>query len=109
MRSGQAIVMQHATTHSHILVPPLRAGLFDGSGRIRQSSVSLLGDLLYRITGGASARAARAPAVTSVCVCAGGRCARYRHCILKLRVSGIHGQCCCFGHSVDMLWSWDLC
>ena len=26
-------------------------GLFDPSGRIRQSSVELLGDLLYRITG----------------------------------------------------------
>jgi hypothetical protein len=31
--------------------PPNRAGLFDPSGRIRQSSVELLGDLLYRITG----------------------------------------------------------
>ena len=26
MRSGQAIVMQHAVTHSHVLVPPLRQG-----------------------------------------------------------------------------------
>ena len=51
MRSGTAIVNQHARTHSAVLIPPLQAGLFDPSWRIRQSSVELLGSLMYRIAG----------------------------------------------------------
>lgn len=51
MRSGQAIVNQHARSHSTVLIPALQNGLFDPSWRIRQSSVELLGSLLYRIAG----------------------------------------------------------
>jgi hypothetical protein len=51
MRSGQAIVNQHAASHSQVLIPPLQEGLFDESWRIRQSSVELLGTLMYRIAG----------------------------------------------------------
>lgn len=41
----------HGKHHSEKLLPSLEAGLFDDSWRIRQSSVQLLGDLLYTIGG----------------------------------------------------------
>ncbi|RLN71944.1 hypothetical protein BBJ28_00007501, partial [Nothophytophthora sp. Chile5] len=51
MHSGHVVVNAHALSHTRDLLPSLEAGLFDDSWRIRQSSVTLLGDLMYRISG----------------------------------------------------------
>ncbi|TDH65918.1 hypothetical protein CCR75_006513 [Bremia lactucae] len=51
MHSGHVIVNAHALSHTRDLLPSLEAGLFDDSWRIRQSSVMLLGDLMFRISG----------------------------------------------------------
>lgn len=48
---AQVLVSTHGKHHSEKLLPSLEAGLFDDSWRIRQSSVQLLGDLLYTIGG----------------------------------------------------------
>jgi len=55
MRSGQVIVEQHAIENTSELLPVLERGLDDEKWRIRQSSVHLLGDLLYRVGGSAEA------------------------------------------------------
>jgi len=55
MRAGQVIVEQHAIEHTHMLLPVLETGLEDPKWRVRQSSVLLLGDLLYRVGGSADA------------------------------------------------------
>ncbi|CAM9323776.1 unnamed protein product [Ectocarpus sp. 6 AP-2014] len=49
LRSGQVLVSTHGKTHADQLLPALEDGLFDDNWRIRQSSVQLLGDLLYLI------------------------------------------------------------
>lgn len=49
LRSGQVLVSTHGKTHADKLLPALEDGLFDDNWRIRQSSVQLLGDLLYLI------------------------------------------------------------
>lgn len=49
LRSGQVLVSTHGKTHAGQLLPALEDGLFDDNWRIRQSSVQLLGDLLYLI------------------------------------------------------------
>ncbi|KAI9103109.1 armadillo-type protein [Phlyctochytrium arcticum] len=51
MKVGQVIVRSYATTAIDLLLPELETGLFDESWRIRQSSIQLMGDLLYRIAG----------------------------------------------------------
>ncbi|CAI2178661.1 6583_t:CDS:10, partial [Funneliformis geosporum] len=51
LRAGQMIVANYATKAVDLLLPELEIGLFDDNWRIRQSSVQLMGDLLYRITG----------------------------------------------------------
>jgi hypothetical protein len=51
LRAGQMIVANYATKAVDLLLPELERGLFDNNWRIRHSSVQLLGDLLYRITG----------------------------------------------------------
>lgn len=51
MHAGHVVVNAHALTHTKDILPSLEAGLFDDSWRIRQSSVALLGDLMYRISG----------------------------------------------------------
>ena len=51
MRAGQAIVGQYALSSMAILLPSLEEGLFHPNWRIRQSSIQLLGDLLYNIAG----------------------------------------------------------
>ncbi|XP_041673562.1 eIF-2-alpha kinase activator GCN1 isoform X1 [Drosophila eugracilis] len=51
LKAGQRIVNLYAETAVAILLPELEKGLFDDNWRIRYSSVQLLGDLLYRISG----------------------------------------------------------
>ncbi|KAI5477515.1 translational activator [Pseudohyphozyma bogoriensis] len=51
MKAGRMIVASHSTKAIDLLLPELELGLFDGSWRIRQSSVQLVGDLLFRISG----------------------------------------------------------
>lgn len=51
LRAGQRIVNMYAETAIALLLPELENGLFNDNWRIRYSSVQLLGDLLYRISG----------------------------------------------------------
>lgn len=51
LKTGQMIVRNYATSAVDLLLPELERGLFDENWRIRQSSVQLMGDLLYRIAG----------------------------------------------------------
>lgn len=51
LRAGQRIVNMYADTAIALLLPELENGLFNDNWRIRFSSVQLLGDLLYRISG----------------------------------------------------------
>eukprot|EP01117_Protostelium_nocturnum_P009440 TRINITY_DN3367_c0_g3_i1.p1 TRINITY_DN3367_c0_g3~~TRINITY_DN3367_c0_g3_i1.p1 ORF type:complete len:2582 (-),score=1035.41 TRINITY_DN3367_c0_g3_i1:96-7841(-) len=49
LRAGQSIVNQYALTSLELILPALEEGLFNDSWRIRQSSVQLLGDLLFHV------------------------------------------------------------
>lgn len=51
LKAGQRIVNMYAESAVALLLPELEKGLFDDNWRIRFSSVQLLGDLLYRISG----------------------------------------------------------
>ncbi len=51
IKAGHSIIDHFAETALPVLLPAIESGLFDGNWRIRQSSVQLLGDILYRITG----------------------------------------------------------
>ncbi|OTF74341.1 GCN1-like protein [Euroglyphus maynei] len=51
LRAGQRIVNMYAETAIQLLLPELERGLFNENWRIRYSSVQLLGDLLFKITG----------------------------------------------------------
>ncbi|CAH1119168.1 unnamed protein product [Phaedon cochleariae] len=51
LKAGQRIVTLYAESAIQLLLPELEKGLFDENWRIRYSSVQLLGDLLYRISG----------------------------------------------------------
>lgn len=51
LRAGQRIVNMYADTAIMLLLPELEHGLFDDNWRIRYSSIQLLGDLLYKISG----------------------------------------------------------
>ena len=51
LRAGQRIVNTYADTAIELLLPELENGLFNDNWRIRYSSVQLLGDLLYRLSG----------------------------------------------------------
>ena len=51
LRAGQRIINLYAKTAVNVFLPELEKGLFDDNWRIRYSSVQLLGDLLYRISG----------------------------------------------------------
>ena len=47
LRAGQVMVSCLGTRHALLLLPSLQEGLFDEDWRIRHSSLSLLGDLLF--------------------------------------------------------------
>ncbi|GAA5801232.1 hypothetical protein HPULCUR_006676 [Helicostylum pulchrum] len=51
LRAGRMIVTNYAIKAVDLLLPELEKGLFDDKWRIRQSSVQLVGELLFRITG----------------------------------------------------------
>ncbi|XP_026072938.1 eIF-2-alpha kinase activator GCN1-like [Carassius auratus] len=51
LRAGQRIISMYAETAIALLLPELEQGLFDNLWRIRFSSVQLLGDLLFHISG----------------------------------------------------------
>nr|XP_033809981.1 eIF-2-alpha kinase activator GCN1 isoform X2 [Geotrypetes seraphini] len=51
LRAGQRIITMYAETAIALLLPELEQGLFDDLWRIRFSSVQLLGDLLFHISG----------------------------------------------------------
>ncbi|ORX44432.1 ARM repeat-containing protein [Hesseltinella vesiculosa] len=51
LRAGRMIVKNYATKAVDLLLPELEKGVFDHNWRIRQSSVQLVSDLLFRITG----------------------------------------------------------
>lgn len=51
LKAGQRIVNLYAESAITLLLPELEKGLFDDNWRIRFSSVQLLGDLLFRVSG----------------------------------------------------------
>jgi len=51
LRAGQMVVTNYAYSSIELLLPQLLTGMFDPNWRIRQCSVQLVGDLLYKITG----------------------------------------------------------
>lgn len=51
MRAGRMIVNSHSNRAVDLLLPELENGLFDGSWRIRQSSMQLVGELLFKLVG----------------------------------------------------------
>lgn len=51
IRAGRSVVQHYGVSAIDLLLPVLQDGMFSGNWRIRQSSVQLLGDLLYKISG----------------------------------------------------------
>ncbi|KAL7422316.1 translational activator of GCN4 [Cryptotrichosporon argae] len=51
MRAGKMIIANYSTKAIDLLLPELEKGMIDSAWRIRQSSISLTGELLYRVTG----------------------------------------------------------
>lgn len=51
LKAGQRIVNQYASTAIEVFLPQLEDGLLNDNWRIRMSSVQLMGDLLYKISG----------------------------------------------------------
>ncbi|XP_019193924.1 PREDICTED: eIF-2-alpha kinase activator GCN1 isoform X21 [Ipomoea nil] len=49
--AGHVLVEHYATTSLPLLLPAVEEGIFNDNWRIRQSSVELLGDLLFKVAG----------------------------------------------------------
>lgn len=59
LAAGRIAVELYAGTALPLLLPAVEAGITSGNWRIRQSSVELLGDLLFKASGSAGRRACR--------------------------------------------------
>ncbi|ODO11508.1 hypothetical protein I350_00288 [Cryptococcus amylolentus CBS 6273] len=51
MRAGKMVIANYSGKAVDLLLPELEKGMLDPSWRIRQSSISLTGELLYKVTG----------------------------------------------------------
>ncbi|KDQ20094.1 hypothetical protein BOTBODRAFT_101949 [Botryobasidium botryosum FD-172 SS1] len=51
MKAGRMIINNYSSKAIDLLLPELERGMFDGGWRIRQSSVTLVGELLYKVSG----------------------------------------------------------
>ncbi|KAH8103551.1 armadillo-type protein [Cristinia sonorae] len=51
MRAGRMIVTNYSSRAIDLLLPELERGIFDPGWRIRQSSITLVGELLFKISG----------------------------------------------------------
>ncbi|GLB43526.1 putative ARM repeat-containing protein [Lyophyllum shimeji] len=51
MRAGRMVVNNYSTRAIDLLLPELERGMFDSGWRIRQSSVTLVGELLFKVSG----------------------------------------------------------
>ncbi|KAL7109890.1 hypothetical protein ACP275_06G203700 [Erythranthe tilingii] len=51
LSAGHVLVEHYATTSLPLLLPAVEDGIFNDNWRIRQSSVELLGDLLFKVAG----------------------------------------------------------
>ncbi|KAH9925947.1 ARM repeat-containing protein [Epithele typhae] len=51
MRAGRMMVNNYSTKAIDLLLPELERGMFDPGWRIRQSSITLVGELLFKVSG----------------------------------------------------------
>ncbi|KAI0944136.1 hypothetical protein AcV7_002042 [Taiwanofungus camphoratus] len=51
MRAGRMIVANYSSKAIDLLLPELERGMFDSGWRIRQSSITLVGELLFKVSG----------------------------------------------------------
>ncbi|KAJ7224326.1 armadillo-type protein [Mycena pura] len=51
MRAGRMVVTNYSNKAIDLLLPELEQGMFDPSWRIRQSSITLVGELLFKVSG----------------------------------------------------------
>ncbi|KAI5824961.1 ARM repeat-containing protein [Schizophyllum commune Tattone D] len=51
MRAGRMVVTNYANRAIDLLLPELEQGMFDPGWRIRQSSITLVGELLFKVSG----------------------------------------------------------
>ncbi|KAA1470496.1 ARM repeat-containing protein [Dentipellis sp. KUC8613] len=51
MRAGRMIVTNYSSRAIDLLLPELEQGMFDPGWRIRQSSITLVGELLFKVSG----------------------------------------------------------
>ncbi|OBZ65072.1 Translational activator GCN1 [Grifola frondosa] len=51
MRAGRMIVTNYSARAIDLLLPELERGMFDSGWRIRQSSITLVGELLFKVSG----------------------------------------------------------
>ncbi|KIY43656.1 translational activator GCN1 [Fistulina hepatica ATCC 64428] len=51
MRAGRMVVTNYSSRAVDLLLPELEQGLFDPGWRIRQSSITLVGELLFKVSG----------------------------------------------------------
>ncbi|KDQ56445.1 hypothetical protein JAAARDRAFT_36597 [Jaapia argillacea MUCL 33604] len=51
MRAGRMVITNYANKAIDLLLPELERGMFDPGWRIRQSSITLVGELLFKVSG----------------------------------------------------------